>query len=103
MWSEKQLAESMRYGDIVDLPFPVVDPKLSKNEVHELAEEYLARINELDPAIVLVQGEMTLTFQLVQMLKDKGIKVVAACTERQTEDYSDGKITVFEFAGYREY
>ena len=35
-WSNMQLEEARKYGDIVDIEFPSIDPYLTKDEVKEL-------------------------------------------------------------------
>ena len=115
-WLSEQTAAAQRYGKIVDLPFPPIDPRMSGEELEEEVERYYALVMELIKAggdgststRVMLQGEMTFTFRLVTRLKKAGIPCVAACSERMTEDVAaeDGKIqkkVTFVFAGFREY
>ncbi|MCR5237767.1 MAG: hypothetical protein K6E34_11260 [Lachnospiraceae bacterium] len=109
-WGDVQLRESNKYGDVIDIPFPNVPPRLGEQEIHGLAEEYVEKIvSQLsgDDA-VLVQGEFTLCYAVVRMLSDRNIRAVSACTERITEESvkPDGeaeKKSVFRFVRYREY
>ena len=39
-WSQEQLAAAHQYGEVIDLPFPSVDPQASSSEVMDLAQEY---------------------------------------------------------------
>ncbi len=63
---------------------------------------------ELEPAVVLCQGELNYTFAMVEQLKSLGVKVVAATSERivQEEIMPDGstrQISTFRFIQFREY
>lgn len=109
-WGDVQLRESNKYGDVIDIPFPNVPPRLGEQEIHGLAEEYVEKIvSQLsgDDA-VLVQGEFTLCFAVVHMLLAKNVKVVSACTERITvETVGAGgvveKNSRFQFVQYRNF
>lgn len=107
MWSDIQIEEAGKYGEIVDLSFPNIPGKLSKDEVMILVEEYLKKVEELNPDIVMCQGEFTFTFNMVNALKKRGVKVVSACAERNVIEYFDGNINKkeaeFVFLGFREY
>ena len=32
-WSDEQLTAAHQYGEVVDIPFPLIDPTLSSNEI----------------------------------------------------------------------
>ena len=84
-WQEKQIAAATAFGDIVDYPFPKVDPTINSNEVHKLAESTLGEIIRLygnDILTIHIMGEFTLTFSLINLFKSKGIKCIASTTER---------------------
>ena len=56
----------------------------------------------------MCQGEMTLTYQLVKLFKEKELTVLAACSERKISEtiLPDGtyqKKAVFQFVKFREY
>ncbi len=107
-WGEKQTSSALAYGEIVDIPFPEISPHLSREGIKSLAQDYLTRIIALKPQAVLLQGEMTFTFCLTNMLQNSGITVLAACSERITSEKADleGKtvrLSTFEFIQYREY
>lgn len=107
-WLDDQLKVAQEYGDIIDLPFPNIDPDMEPEEVVAMAEKYTAQIMTYDVSAVLVQGEMTFTFAVVSGLKRKGIKTVAACSRRESvetrnEDGSVTKNSVFRFCQFREY
>ena len=81
---------------------------MTKEEIQEMAESYIARILEYQPVAVMCQGEFTLTYHVVRLLKEHGITVVSACSERKSvekkkEDGTVYKSAVFRFAQFREY
>ena len=107
-WSKEQISEALKYGEIIDMPFPDVDPELDSDEISRLACEYTEKILEYDPAAVMCQGEMTLCFKVVETLKSKGILVLAACSTREVscDTLPDGsvlKTQKFRFVRFRSY
>lgn len=55
-WSDEQLAAAHQYGEVVDIPFPLIDPALPSGEIGQLVQEYAGRIISLNPQAVLCQG-----------------------------------------------
>lgn len=109
LWGEK-LRESAakEYGDVVEMPYPSVDPAWSKQELKEVVDSYYSRIVELKPTAVLAAGEMTFLFMLVDKLLKEGIKVINTCskrvvTEEKKPDGTSEKKSVFVFECFREY
>jgi len=107
-WSQEQLDAAGKYGKIVDLPFPNIDPGAETEEIVSLAKEYVQRIKKLVcenflPA-VHIMGELTFCFALVSFLHEEGVTCLASTTTRQTADFPDGtKTSRFEFVRFREY
>lgn len=106
-WDSTQLESAHRYGEVVDLPFPCIEPQQSKEDILLLAEDYAQRILDIrtDEAVVVhVMGEMTFTYNVVRKLKDKGITCVASTTNRDTHYDEEGrKVSGFGFVMFREY
>lgn len=109
-WGNKQLEEARKFGDIVDIPFPLISAEYDEKEIVKIADEYSERIRSLvdRDGAVMVQGEFTLTFAIVNRLKSNGIKVLSACSERivtETVDEKDEEIKIvkFNFVKFREY
>ena len=107
-WSETQKKAAIEYGEIIDLAFPMVAPENTSEDIRELTREYVQIITELNPSVVLCQGEFTLTYSVVRALKALGIKVVSACGSRDShEEYEMSgvtkKLSKFEFVQFREY
>ena len=107
-WSAEQISAARAYGEIFDIAFPAINAKATAEEVRELVQKNFKMILELEPAVVLCQGEFNYTFSMVEQLKASGVKVVAATSERVAveEILSDGstrQISTFRFVQFREY
>ena len=107
-WGAAQFEAASAYGDVVDLPFPQVDPLLDSDQLQPLVREYACRIEEMKPDAVMAAGEFTFLFMLVNRLLRDGIKVVCACTKRDTvekllPDGSSEKKSIFVFERFRDY
>lgn len=107
-WSEEQFAAAERWGDIIDLSFPNVPAESDENDIAALADIYCSRICELNPDAVLIQGEMSLTYALIHRLRQSGIHVLCAASERvcTTAAADDGSVirkSIFKFVRFREY
>ena len=46
-WSKEQTEAALHYGEIADLPFPVVAPEGDENYIAALADEYCNKVVEL--------------------------------------------------------
>lgn len=102
-WDASQLEAAGQYGDIVDVAFPEVPPLATREEIYIKALEIVENIIELNPDIVMCQGESTFCYRVVELLKQHNIKVVAACTKRIVTEIDNKKITEFKFEQLREY
>lgn len=107
-WDEKQLVEARVWGDIIDLPFLQVSPEIDSSEVEKMAEEEVSKILKYEPSAVLCQGEFTLCFSIIKRLQLRGIKVLAACSQRVVleETRENGQMrkeAIFRFVRFREY
>ena len=108
-WSAKQIAEAKTYGEIIDMPFPQVDPHGDEDYILKLALDCVDKIIKFKPEAVLCQGEMTLAFAVTTLLTTEyGITVLAACSERTAEievglDGESIKSAVFRFVRFRKY
>ena len=107
-WSAEQITAAKVYGEIVDVPFPAISADAAAEDVRELAQMNLEKILTFKPAAVLCQGEFNYTFAMVELLKNSGVIVVAATSERiaHAEILPDGstrQISTFRFVQFREY
>ena len=119
-WPEKQKNRAnQQFGEIADLPFPVIDPEIDENKIvnlaHKYAEKCLQQFNipvkqqfnipvkqQLRNA-VHIMGELTFCFALVNILQKKGIKCIASTTKRNVVQNGLTKTSGFSFVRFREY
>lgn len=107
-WTEAQRQAASVWGEILDLPFPNVPAEAKEEEICRLTREQAGYIVSLHPAAVLCQGESCYTYAMVDSLLHQGIRVLAACSQRQVREYrtADGQLrrdSAFEFVQFREY
>lgn len=106
-WSKQQLEAAQKYGEVIDMSFPDISSSSTKSDIATLAEDRLKKIIDSYADTVItahIMGEMTFTYQLVTLLKSKGICCVASCTERVVQDLGNGKrVSQFCFEKFREY
>lgn len=106
-WDDRQMEAARCYGEMVDIPFPIVAPDANSQELQTLAQDCVQKIlslGEINSITVHIMGEMTFTFMVVTRLKELGIRCVASTTERKVTYNSDGlKQTEFQFVMFREY
>ncbi len=102
-WEEEQRKAALEYGEIIDLPFPNVSPQGDEQYIDRMAGECVSQILQFHPAAVLCQGEFCLAYQVICRLREKGIQVVAACSERIAREVGQKKETVFAFVQFRGY
>ncbi|WP_031556040.1 hypothetical protein [Oribacterium sp. FC2011] len=108
VWDESQKEAAHIYGEIKDIPFPMISAQSTETEIKRLAEDYAEEVKKYKPEAAMVQGEFTLTYSLVNKLKELGINCISACSERMTtteilEDGSCKKSSVFKFVKFRKY
>lgn len=110
-WSDEQKAAALQMvggedGKIVDIPFPYISPDATKLDVRKTVYDCYAKyFDGADTeSVVLVQGEMVFTFNMVNLLQTERIRCVAATTERIVEERPNGeKVSVFKFVKFRKY
>lgn len=103
LWDERQRAEALKYGTIRDIPFPAVEPLGDSSYIEKLAVFYINAILELCPKAVLCQGEFCLAYHVIKGLQEKGIVVLAACSERIVTEVGGKKTATFIFRLFRRY
>lgn len=85
-----------------------MSPEIDSSEVEKMAEEEVSKILNYEPSAVLCQGEFTLCFSIIKRLQLRGIKVLAACSQRVVleEIRENGQVrkeAIFRFVRFREY
>ena len=108
LWSTQQKKAAEEYGKILDLPFPAIPASADTDDVCIMAEEYCKKILGYEKPVVMVQGEFVFTYILVNKLREAGIRTVAACSERVSEETIDAdgksvKKSVFRFIRFRDF
>lgn len=94
------------YGEVVDMPFPIIEPNFTREDILHCVKVYVEMIERMkdDNTVVHVMGEMTFTYNLVNALKELDITCLASTTERLVKMMPDGKKTSeFIFVQFREY
>lgn len=109
-WSPNQIEAAKQYGNIIDYPFPSIDPNAESYEINFHAEMFQAKILQLLASessglqAVHIMGELTFCFTLIARLQKIGITCLASTTKRETIKNPDGTKTVrFGFVRFREY
>lgn len=107
-WQEAQKKEALKYGEIIDVPFPDVNCDLNDTELNGLVQSVVDKMLEFKPEVVMCMGEYVSCYKIVQKLKDKNIKVLATKSARvsneiKNKDGSINKKSCFDFKGFREY
>lgn len=104
-WQSNQKKEAeKKYGKVMDMAFPTVDPEFDSDEVEAMVQEYIPRIQGLDPDAVLIMGEMTFTYKMIKKLKENSIPCIASTTQRRVQDKEGGqKVSIFKFIRFRKY
>ena len=106
-WSHEQLAAAACYGDIVDIPFPEVDPAADEAAISRLADKCVELIldgRNAEETTVHIMGEFTLCYAVINRLLSLGVRCVASCTRRDVTYPTIGTKEVhFHFTRFREY
>lgn len=106
-WSEEQLSAAEQIGQIIDLPFPEVEPEMTTNDIIHLAQQLFQQIQtygDNTQVTLHIMGEMTLCYQLINICKQAGYTCLASTTKRETYYQQDGsKVSAFHFVQFREY
>lgn len=108
VWSEKQIKIAKeQYGDIVDIPFPNVEPDKGEQYIRELVDEYIEKVKPFkygQSTAVHIMGEMNFVYGMVTKLKNIGFVCIASTTERVVNAGADGvKVSSFQFVRFRKY
>lgn len=107
-WGENQTNAALKYGEIIDISFPLIDPLLSTQEVIDLAYQYLKKVELIvssskEESVVHVMGEHLFTFHLVTILLNNGYKVIESASYKDSIMEGDKKISIFHFVQFRFY
>lgn len=108
LWGKEQIESAIcLFGDILDIPFPMVDPNGDKQYIESLAEKYVDEMTkkaDRDNTVIHIMGELTLTFAILNKMINLGFRCVASTTERDATISEDGTKNVkFNFIQFRDY
>ena len=110
-WSASQLESAFALtsdNSIKDIPFPAVPATATMDDIIKIADGLHHTVMANKPEVVMIAGEFTLAYAMIELCLRAGLKVVAACSERRTnevlnEDGSTTKTAIFEFVQFREF
>lgn len=118
-WSSEQIRAAIELSgdeELIDFPFPNVDPTVDEGQVLKLAEKTAASVMDIveearDRGVRVkahVMGQQMMAFFIVMLLMNRGVDVYESTTERKAleeikEDGSIVKTSVFKFVRFREY
>ncbi len=103
-WEQAQTKAARALAErIEDIAFPAVPPDADEKAIEALAEECVAKVPP-ETSHALVQGEFTLTVELVRRLQARGISCLAATSKREVAEAADGRrVSAFAFVRFRAY
>lgn len=102
-WGEAQTKAALAFAErIEDIAFPAVSPDADEKEIEALAETCMAQIPP-ETSHALVQGEFTLTVELIRRLQARGITCLAATSTRNVEEADGRRVSTFTFMRFRAY
>jgi hypothetical protein len=103
-WDEAQTKTALALAErIEDIAFPAVPPDADEKAIQTLAETCMAKISP-ETSHALVQGEFTLTVELVRRLRARGVTCLAATSTRDVEEDAVGRrVSAFKFVRFRTY
>jgi len=105
-WNEKQKKEALKYGNILDIPFPDISPDIGTEDVEKSAQSYFKLCKDTaspDKATIHIAGEPVFCFLLIQLLLKENYTCIVSTTERIVREENNEKISVFEFNRFRKY
>jgi hypothetical protein len=111
-WAKTQNdAANSKYGEVLDILFPSINPNYEAKEIQELASEYYSKIMLIlknnykkdQKNAIHIMGELTFVYNLVKQLKSSGITCIASTSHRIVEEKDGKKIVQFNFVKFREY
>ena len=100
--------KAKEFGEIIDLPFPFIEPTSTSKHIDAMVENYYLKVKEYKNPVVMLMGEFVFTFRLITKLKKDKIKVLSARSKREVQEevQDDGSVvkkSVFQFIDFIEY
>lgn len=103
-WSESQLFAAKEYGEIIDLPFPSVDPWASEADIAVLADSFFLQVKamgEVENITIHLMGEFSFTYALLCRLRKEGYDCVVSTSTRNVVMRDGVKEVIFNFVRFR--
>jgi CRISPR-associated protein Csx16 len=103
-WDEAQTKAAYALAErIKDIAFPAVPPDADEKAIEALGETCMAQIPP-ETSHALVQGEFTLTIELIRRLQARRVTCLAATSTRNVdEDINGRRVSTFTFVRFRAY
>ena len=103
-WSKAQRVAAEEYGDIIDLPFPAIDPWASEADIAVLADSLFQQIKSMggvEDLTVHLMGEFSFTYALLCRLRQEGYDCVVSTSDRNVVMGEGVKEVIFNFVRFR--
>jgi len=108
-WSDEQKEASKEFAsEIIDVPFPLVNPSANTAEICQLANDifYKHIVPKRKNCILMIQGEFSLRYALFMLCKANGFSIAIPTTKREVQEkfLPDGSVikqAVFKFIRWR--
>jgi len=101
-WSTNQITAASKYGDVIDIPFPHIDPAFTTDEIAIVVEKYIHQIRKYEGVVTVhIMGEFTFCYLFINQCRPIGIPCIAATTNRLVQEDNGKKIVSFEFVQFR--
>lgn len=75
-WIKEEKEAASKWGDIVDIAFPKNDVLADENEILEIAKNFLKSLKMTPKDAILVVGEYSLAFAIIDELLHQGVTVL---------------------------
>jgi hypothetical protein len=105
---QKQFAREL-FNQVIDLPFPEIDPLSNITAINNLAFEFLEKCKKLlkkeedKQNAIHISGEPCFLFQFVTHAKEINLICVCSTTRRIVTNIDNIKTSVFQFEQFRSY
>lgn len=96
----KEIADG---GEIINVALPMLSADATKEMIYEKALETVDKVMEYNPDVVFCQGEFSICFRVVELLKERKVTVVTVCNERIIETVGNRQVPGFKFIQFREF
>lgn len=103
-WSKAQIVAAEEYGDIIDLPFPNIDPWASEADIAVLADSFFQHIKSIgavESTTIHLMGEFSFTYALLYRLRQEGYDCVVSTSVRNVVMKDSVKEVIFDFVRFR--